>query len=184
MKDRVTALLHALPVALLVVAIFAISIPICFSADSEEENTTSSVTVSTVVDITLSNVPIAWGTKAPGTENNLANTNAGNPATVTVESTTNVNVDIYIKGTNWSDGAGHTITVDKCHYDNDNVAGGTKWTALTTSYATGPNQGFFEDVAPDTAKNTYWFIDIPSGQWAATYTNSIYFKAVKDGTQP
>ena len=154
------------------------------ATDYDWASTTSSVTVATVVDITLSNVPIAWGTKAPGTENNLANTNAGNPATVTVESTTNVNVDIYIKGTNWSDGAGHTITVDKCHYDNDNVAGGTKWTALTTSYATGPNQGFFEDVAPDTAKNTYWFIDIPVGQWAANYSNTIYFKAVRDGTTP
>jgi len=157
------------------------ALPIGFAADSEQEQTTSSLTVATVVDITLSNVPIAWGTLSPNTENNLAN--AGNPATVTVESTTNVNVDIYVKGTDWSDGS-HTITVDKCHYDNDNVAGGANWTALTTSYATGPNQGFFEGVSPGTAKNTYWFIDIPAGQWAGSYSNTIYFKAVKDGTTP
>lgn len=115
------------------------AVPIGFAADSEEGQTTSSFTVATVVDITLSNVPIAWGTLSPNTENNLAN--AGNQVTVTVESTTNVNVDIYVyvKCTNWSNGSGHTITVDKCTYDNDNGAGGAKWTVLITSYATGPN---------------------------------------------
>jgi hypothetical protein len=160
------------------------SAPIAFAADYEEEGTSSSLTVSTVVDITLSNVPIAWGTLAPNTENNLAQANAGNPATLKVESTTNVKVDIYIKGSDWSDGAGHTISVGNAHYDNDSIPGGANWTALTTSYATGPNQGFWENVMPGTYENSYWFINIPAGQWAATYTNNIYFKAVKDGTSP
>jgi hypothetical protein len=151
---------------------------------SSEQSTTSSVTVSTVVDITLSNVPIVWGTLAASTENNLAQADAGNPATLKVESTTNVKVDIYIKGTDWSDGAGHTITVSNAHYDNDNIVGGANWTPLTTDYATGPNEGFWEDVMPGTYENSYWFINIPAGQWAAIYTNNIYFKAVEDGTQP
>jgi len=137
-----------------------------------------------IVDITLSSVPVNYGTVNPDAENNPATDNAhGFPMTIKVESTTNVNVDIYVKGTDWSDGS-HTITVDKCHYDNDNVAGGANWTALTTSYATGPNQGFFEGVSPGTAKNIYWFIDIPAGQWAGSYSNAIYFKAAKDGTTP
>lgn len=161
--------------------------PMAFAADSEEEATSSSLTVSApsaIVDITLSNVPINWGTLSSGTENNLALANEGNPATLKVESTTNVNVDIYIKGTDWSDGAGHTIGVSNAHYDNDNIAGGAGWTTLTTSYATGPNQGVWEDVTPGTSENSYWFMDIPAGQWAATYSNNIYFKAVKDGTSP
>jgi hypothetical protein len=169
-------------VVLIILMLFAPAM--AFAADSSEQSTTSSVTVSTVVDITLSNVPIAWGTISPATENNLAQTNAGNPATLKVESTTNVKVDIYIKGTDWSDGAGHTISVSNAHYDNDNIPGGSMWTALTTSYATGPNQGFWENVMPGTYENSYWFINIPSGQWASTYTNNVYFKAVKDGTSP
>jgi hypothetical protein len=175
--------------ALAIVGVVLISLMLfapamAFAADSEEEGTTSSVTVSTVVDITLSNVPIAWATLAPSTENNLAQVNAGNPATVKVESTTNVKVDIYIKATDWSDGAGHTIGVGNAHYDNDSTPGGANWTTLTTSYATGPNQGFWENVMPGTYENSYWFVNIPAGQWAATYTNNVYFKAVKDGTQP
>jgi hypothetical protein len=168
-------------------ASMVLAAPMALAADSDEQSTGSSLTVSApsaIVDITLSNVPINWGTLSSGTENNLAQANAGNPATLKVESTTNVNVDIYVKGTDWSDGAGHTIGVSNAHYDNDNIAGGAKWTALTTSYATGPNQGFWEDVTPGTSENSYWFMDIPAGQWAATYSNNIYFKAVKDGTSP
>jgi len=133
------------------------------------------------VDITLLNVPIAWGTKAPGTENNLANANAGNPATVTVESTTNVNVDIYIKGTNWENTTyGKTLGVDNCKYDiDDNLLNGG-YATLTTTYST----KFFDSEAPGTSKNTYWFISIPSGQWACYYTNTISFKAVKEDTPP
>jgi hypothetical protein len=185
------AMLNRKIVAISAVISFLASIvlaaPMAFAADSQEQATTSSVTVSApsaIVDITLSNVPINWGTLSSGTENNLALVDEGNPATLKVESTTNVNVDIYVKGTDWSDGAGHTIGVGNAHYDNDNIAGGAKWTALTTSYAAGPNQGFWEDVMPGTSENSYWFMNIPAGQWAATYTNNIYFKAVKDGNSP
>jgi hypothetical protein len=156
---------------------------LCAAADYNEQSTTSSLTVSTVIDITLSHVPIAWGTLAPGTTNNLALSNQGNPATITVESTTNVLVDIYIKGTNWTSSSG-TIGVDNCHYDTDSTPGGDNWATLSSSYPPGPNQGYFENVPPNTVLNTYWFIDIPAGQPAGEYTNTIYFKAVKDGTQP
>jgi hypothetical protein len=185
------AMLNRKIVAIFVVISFLASVllaaPMAFAADSEEEVTSSSLTVSApsaIVDITLSNVPINWGTLSSGTENNLAQVNAGNPATLKVESTTNVNVDIYIKGTDWSDGSGHTITAGNAYYDNDNIAGGAKWTVLNTSYAAGPDLGFWEDITPGTSENSYWFMDIPAGQWAATYSNNIYFKAVKDGTLP
>jgi len=74
----------------------------------------------TIVDITLSGVPIAWGTVAPGTENNPAIDNTcGFPMKITVESTTNTNVDIYLKGTNWESGA-NIIGVENCWIDDDN----------------------------------------------------------------
>jgi hypothetical protein len=153
--------------------------------------TSNSVVVSpaTVVDITLSNVPISWGTLDPASENNLAQVNQGNPATVTVESTTNVNVDIYIKGTNWSDGSGHTIGVENCKYDDDNTLGetpaiGQPENTLKLSYPGTANSGYFENVTPGSSKTIYFWISIPLGQWAGTYTNNVYIKAVKDGNTP
>jgi len=171
-------------IAVLVASMALSAAPVGFAAENaEEENTSSSLTVGIWVDITLSNVPIAWGTLTTGTENNLAQANAGNPATTTVESSTNTNVDIYIKGTNWTYSS-YTLGADNCHYDNDATAGGPKWTTLSTSYAAGPNQGFFEDVTPGSAKNSYWFINIPTSQQQGNYTNTVSFKAVKDGNTP
>ncbi len=173
-----------MPISRLKIDKNAFTTSVVLAQSSDEESTPSSLDVGTVVDITLSNVPIVWGTLRPGTENNLALANKGNPAIVTVEKTTNVYVDIYIKGTDWSNVTNNTITVDKCHYDVDNVAGGKKWTTLTTRYAKGPDQGFFEDVAPGTSNKIYWFIDIPVGQTAGSYKNAIYFKAVENGALP
>jgi hypothetical protein len=167
---------------LLVLALLASAAPV-LAPDYEEETTTSSLTVAVTVDITLSNVPISWGTLNPGTENNLAQANAGNPATVTVESTTNTLVDIYIKGTNWTYSS-YTIGSENCKYDSDDNLANGGWMTLKTSYDAGPDQGFFEDVSPGTSKNSYWFISIPAGQTSGIYTNTIYFKAVKDGTTP
>jgi hypothetical protein len=142
------------------------------------------------IDITLSNVPINYGTVNPGTENNPASDNThGFPMTIKVESTTTVNVDIYLKGTNLSDGAGHTIGVDNCKYDDDNTLGegpeiGQPENTLQLSYPGTANSGYFENVTPGSSKNIYFWISIPLGQWAGTYTNNVYIKAVKDGTIP
>jgi hypothetical protein len=46
------------------------------------------------------------------------------------------------------------------------------------------NSGYFEDVAPGSERYVYFWISIPVGQWAGTYTNNVYIKAVKDGTIP
>jgi len=178
-----------LSIAVLAAMMALSATPVGFAAENaEEENTSSSLTVGIWVDITLSKVPIAWGTLTTGTENNLANADAGNPATVTVESTTNTNVDIYIKGTDWTY-LTNTLGADNCTYDDDNTLGegeetGLNEKTLATTYDAGPNQGYFEDVTPGTAKNTYWFIDIPASQAQGSYTSTVYFKAVKDGNTP
>jgi hypothetical protein len=55
---------------------------------------------------------------------------------------------------------------------------------LKSSYPSTANSGFFEDVAPGSVKNVYFWISIPADQWGGTYMNSIYVKAVKDGLVP
>ena len=172
---------------------------ITVTATSQTDNTVSAsnsctaevnVTVSVIIDITLSNVPVNYGTVNPGTENNPATNNAhGFPMTIKVESTTKVNVDIYVKGTDWSDGAGHSIGVENCKYDDDDMLGEVPETGqleniLKLSYPSVANSGYFENVTPGSSKNIYFWISIPAGQWAGTYTNNICAKAVKDGLVP
>jgi hypothetical protein len=109
--------------------------------------------------------------------------------TIKVESDTNVNVDIYLKGTNWSDGAGHSIGVENCKYDDDNTLGqspetGQPENTLKLSYSGTTNSGYFENATPGSLENIYFWISIPLGQWAGTYTDNVYVKAVKDGVAP
>jgi hypothetical protein len=163
---------------------------IAAGSQTESDNWNFTVTETVIVDITLSNVPVNFGTVNPGTSNVPAADNAhGFPMTIKVESDTNVNVDIYLKGTNWSDGAGHSIGVENCKYDDDNTLGqapenGQPENTLKLIYPGTANSGYFDNVTPGSSKNVYFWISIPSGQWAGTYTDNVYVKAVKDGIAP
>lgn len=148
------------------------------AGENVSENVWQFTCVSTVVDITLSNVPIEFGTVSPGTES-PAITDAGFPLRITVESTTTVNVDIYIKGTDWTFGS-YTVGVENCRYDNDDNLANGGWRTLTAVYDT----PFYENVPPGSTVEVYFWISIPTGQWSGTYTNNIYVKAVKTGTSP
>jgi hypothetical protein len=136
-------------------------------------------TPQVTVDITLSKVPISWGTLNPGTENNPALENQGFPMAITVESTTNVNVDIYLKGTNWENGT-NVIGVENCRYDSDDNLANGGWMTLKTSYVS----PIFENVAPGAVKYVYFWISVPANQWSGYYTSTVSVKAVKTGEPP
>jgi hypothetical protein len=79
--------------------------------------------------------------------------------------------------------------VENCKYDDDNTLGqapenGQPENTLKISYPGTANSGYFENVTPGSSKNVYFWISIPSGQWAGIYTNNVYIKAVKDGIIP
>ena len=93
-------------------------------------------------------------------------------ATLTVGSETNVNVDVQLRGADFTAG-GNTIAVGNVKYnDTDTTVGaGT----LTTSYVT------WYSVNANTADVTqcYHWISIPGGQAAGDCTSTFYYQAVQ-----
>ena len=86
---------------------------------------------------------------------------------------TNVNINIQIKGDDFSDGLGHTIAIGNAKYDSDNSLAGAS--SLTTSYVT------WYSVSAYTADSTecYHWLSIPSGQTAGNYSSTFYYQAVQ-----
>lgn len=170
----------------------------------EEATAGATVTVNEFLDITLSGaVPIAFGTHDPGTNNNPANpdgNNAPQAVTITIETTTNVVTDTFLKGNNWVTPA--ALAISNVLYDDDEkLLGGSNDVVtetvettlipknLATTY-TGANTGFFEDVACPcgsgaSVKSVHFWLSVPAGQQAGAYTSTnIFFKTVTNGVAP
>lgn len=123
------------------------------------DNFKLTVQVAAIVDITLSGVPIDFGTVAPGSDNWPAlNNTCGFPMTITVESTTTVNVDIYIKGTNWENGT-NVIGVENCWIDDDNSLEPSVW-----SIENFDDYGSYTYLALDNEENPHIaYVDLSAG---------------------
>jgi spore coat protein CotH len=180
------------------------SLTIGFAASFEEASTSSSVTINSYVDITLSQVPVKFGSIDPGTTETQADDGSSNdydsdtqidgfPMRITVESTTNEDVDIHLKGDDWSDGGTNSfgignVTIDDDSTLNEGTETGLAEDSLTTAYG-GANTGYFEDITapsggPAVNKDLYFWLDVPSAQAAGAYSTTIYVKAVKNGDAP
>ena len=141
----------------------------------------NSITPGEFVDITLIGYPLDFGNLNYGTANSPAPGNSGDQYKVKVEPLTNVNVDIYKKGNDFING-GSSIVVSNVIYDDDNdISVSDNEAILTNNY---PVSAFFSNVPPNTEKNLYYWISVPSNQEAGTYTSTIFIKAVKTGTSP
>ena len=130
------------------------------------------------VETSISPGTISFGSKDPGTNDSAA---SENPIVLTVTGNTNVNVDTYLQASALT-GAG-TIGIPNLKVSK--TVGGAK-TALVSSpnflSGAGPNQGYYENTAPLGTQNYYFWLTIPSGQTAGSYTGTITFKTVQDGT--
>jgi hypothetical protein len=85
---------------------------------------------------------------------------------------TNVNIDIQIRGTDFTSG-GNTIAIGNVKYNNTDSPGGTS--TLTTSYVT------WYSVSANTAdtRQCYHWISIPAGKVAGSYTSTFSYQAVQ-----
>ena len=145
----------------------------------------ASVTVNEFIDVTITDISgggVTFGGFDPGTTDNTA---SPNPAvTITVESPTNVDVNVYLKGTDWTGGpAALTLADTNVRFDDDsdlvldtgNAAIGT----LTTSYSGSP--GWFTVTAPvggaPVSTSVSHWLDVPSGQAAGAYTSTFTYRA-------
>jgi subtilisin family serine protease len=93
--------------------------------------------------------------------------------TLTVGSETNVDIDIKIRGDNFS-GPG-TISISNVKYDLDDDPTGAG--ILDTDYAVWYSVA--QPLTDDDVRQSYYWISIPGSQTPGTYTSKFYFQAVK-----
>ena len=151
---------------LMLVAIFALPA----MAASEETSTSASVTVSEFVNITLAG-SIGFGTIAPPvTAQGTTGQTDGSPAiTITVESETNVDVDIGIKGAITAGDLALSNWLYSTLFDKSDIAG------LTVSYV-----GVYSNVGAGVNVFYHW-ITVPGGTAAGSHTVDVSYKAVETG---
>jgi len=93
--------------------------------------------------------------------------------TLTVSSSTNVDVNIQIRGVDFS-GPG-TISIGNVKYDLDSDVAGAG--TLDTSYATW--YSVTQPLASDDVRQGYHWLSIPGGQAPGTYNSTFYYQAIK-----
>jgi len=162
------------------------------AALTEEASGAASVTVNEFVDITLTDTAgggFIFGGKDPGTTNNKeaaqtdGNTSTTGAATITRETTSNVNVLIRLKGDDFTVG-GDTLAVTNVDYDDDGgvdqgVDSGTyTQETLSTTYPsdTGTNDPWATLTSGSPDVKVWFWLDIPTSQAAGSYTSNFFFE--------
>lgn len=133
-------------------------------AYSDSDTITASVTVPAICVVNLSTNTIDFSSVTPGTDTGSNNeqvtvTNSGNTPTT----------NTTIKGTNWDDGAGHTMPVGQTEWSTSafTYGSGTALTTTDTAIAAGAN------LAAGSSFTLYFGVGVPNGQYPATYTQTI-----------
>jgi len=174
--------LGLLSLLLSTILLIPISIP-----QTSVQTTTSNVTVSVYISISLS-TPLASGVQFgqlnPGTNDNPSSTCTDYACNISVSSDTNVNVDIVMKANAALTRQGGTETIPNSGYTWNSTDGTTMPTlpgySLSTSYDYTNKVG--SNVAPGELRTWQAWLDIPAGQAAGTYNNTLYFCACETGT--
>lgn len=156
------------------------------AASPVEQTGTASVGVNEYIDFTIADLGdsgIGFGDLNPGTTDSAA---SPNPAVnLTVGSATNVDIHIYMKGMDFSDGT-HTLTLVNAdvQYDDDATLDQVSETGLTqgtlgTNYQASPGWTTISAPAGGAAvsKNVYHWITVPTGQYAGNYISTLTYKA-------
>ena len=180
------------------------SLVLFVSVMAVEEQTTAAVTVTEFVDTTIGgSIPVNFQSADPGSANNPSNPAANQtPAavTITIEATTNIITDTFLRGNDWTTPA--ALAISNVLYDDDQQFFGASDTAIEETVETGlaernlatsygaANTGFFENEpcpcgGAAKVRSAFFWLSIPPGQQAGAYTaTSIFFKTVKDGVAP
>ena len=142
------------------------AIGVAFAAVPGNTDVGASVTVSAYKDVTVTACdPLAFGTLNPGTNDNPVNCANPEDVKVTNNAISNGNVDVKIKGTDFSDGS-HTIAITNAGWDSDNTA--TTTTAMSTTLG-----AVGSALTPGQSVSMYFFLDVPSAQTAGAYTSTF-----------
>jgi len=152
-----------------------------------ETNVTEKANVSIVegdpgefISITLNGYPIGFGSLDHGTTDNPATGNSGGPGnlyTITIEPETTVNVNVYQKGGDFVNG-GSSFSI-----------GNMTWSTVNNANTSIPVNGTYDsgypvaiDASPGTNITMYYWLDVPVGKTAGTYSAPLYIKALLEET--
>lgn len=125
-----------------------------------------------IISITLSGYPIEFGPLDPGTDDNQATGNSLNRYNITINPETTVNVDLYQKGNDFIND-GSIFGVGNMTWSTTNDVGTSQ--ATTNVYST----PIATNVPSGTNITMYYWLDVPAGKAAGTYSASVYIKAVE-----
>jgi len=150
-------------------------------------STTSNVTVNVYISIALTTAlagGVQFGNLDPGTNDNPSTTCTNYACNITVSSDTNTNVDIVLKANAALTRQGGTETIPNTGYTWNSTDGtvmpGLPGYALSTSYDYTNKVG--SNVAPGGKRTWQAWLDIPGGQTAGTYNNTLYYCGTETGT--
>jgi len=125
------------------------------------------------ISITLIGYPIDFSNKDPDTTDNPG---VGNAYTVSIDSETTVNVDLYQKGNDFIGNPSTLGITNMSWFDSDN------------SISSHPMLTTFQDnilnIPSGTNVSVYYWLDIPQDQTGGDYNTTIFIKAVETGTSP
>jgi hypothetical protein len=167
--------------------IILLTIGLLFSAQPAESQvynetqTYANVTVNVVIDVSLTGIPIDFGSLDPGVsdQNSLAGGGSGGwPTNVTVYATTNTAWNLSIKASGDFIGPGvATIPIGNLEYGNVSTLVETPMTTTYASpFADWVNQS---DPSVDEIRSIYFDITIPSGQTAGSYSTQVYINVTE-----
>lgn len=122
------------------------------------------------ISITLYGYPIDFANKDPNT---VDNPGIGNSYTVSIDSETTVNVDLYQKGDDFI-GNPSTLGIGNMSWFDANSS--------ASSYIMANNYGNnISNISSGTNVSVYYWLDIPADQTGGSYNTTIYIKAIKAG---
>lgn len=159
------------------------------AASSDEQTTSSNVTVNVYVSISLTTGfanGVEFGSLDPGQDNQASTTCTGHSCNISVSGDTNVNVDILMKANaNLTRCPGGACTGDMIGWWNYswNATDGTSawvqpgWELNITSYDNITAHKVGDSVSSSGVRSWQAWLDIPAAQVAGTYNNTLYFCA-------
>ncbi len=134
------------------------------------DDVTVSATVNSYITATFNYNSVSFGSLDAGTSDTPAPNQASGVYNVTID--TNKDFELTASGTDFSDGAGHSFAISNLKLDSDTSAGNLvvgNAVALSTS-----SQTIDTNIPASTTTHYhgYW-ISIPSGQYAASYSATV-----------
>ena len=153
--------------ALVLMLVAAMAVP----AMAAEETLPASVTVTEYVSVTVTDngtSGLAFGSLNPGA---VKQPEAEAPAvTITTAAENNKDVDVFLKGTNFSDGGSNSFAISNAFYHDSDASGSA--TAMSATY----DGSAWKTLGAGATLNIYHWLSVPDTQAAATYSSTFTYK--------